>query len=512
MAEEYFMGLDGFIWFVGVVEDRNDPDELGRVQVRCLGYHTENLTLIPTEDLPWAHLMHPVTDPSMQGLGNTPSFLVEGTWVVGFFLDAKDKQQPVIMGTLPGYPQSTSDTTKGFNDPTGTYPSEKRSNSDHGLKESDVSRLARGKDSEDHESLKGRRDWWQDKIPTATAPYNDKTDNTQQGKEKRKTWDEPHPRGHESDESPYPSAKYPYNHVHESEAGHIHEIDDTPGGERLMQQHSSGTFTEIIPDGTKVVKVLGDNYEMIVGESNILVIGDANITYDNNVRQLVRGDYILEVEGDYSEKIHKNKRMKVGSSGVGNLTEEVRGNYSYNIDRGVEGRIGQAINTNIGGDESRIHGGGFKMSSLEGITLNSAFKSILLSAQEDIALETGIGSIDITATKTASIAGAANTNIGGLLVSIGDTTTTSISLSSSISVAVISATFNVGLSAITAAQAVLASQVRPATPCITNITGATFIKGATSITGAASVLGATILIGTLNHDGKYTGMPHTGIT
>ena len=45
--------------------------------------------------------MHPVTDPSMQGMGNTPSFLVEGTWVVGFFRDAEEKQQPIIMGTLP---------------------------------------------------------------------------------------------------------------------------------------------------------------------------------------------------------------------------------------------------------------------------------------------------------------------------------------------------------------------------------------------------------------------------
>ena len=35
-AQSYFMGLDGFIWFVGVVEDRNDPDQLGRVRVRCL--------------------------------------------------------------------------------------------------------------------------------------------------------------------------------------------------------------------------------------------------------------------------------------------------------------------------------------------------------------------------------------------------------------------------------------------------------------------------------------------
>ena len=89
MNENYFMGLDGFVWFTGVVENRNDPAKLGRVQVRCLGYHTEDLIDIPSADLPWAHVMHPVTDPAMQGLGNSPSFLTEGTWVIGFFRDAK---------------------------------------------------------------------------------------------------------------------------------------------------------------------------------------------------------------------------------------------------------------------------------------------------------------------------------------------------------------------------------------------------------------------------------------
>ena len=70
-----FMGLDGFAWFVGVVEDRNDPEQLGRVRVRCLGWHTEDLSALPTAELPWAHVMHPVTDPSMHGMGTTPSFL-----------------------------------------------------------------------------------------------------------------------------------------------------------------------------------------------------------------------------------------------------------------------------------------------------------------------------------------------------------------------------------------------------------------------------------------------------
>ena len=100
MNENYFMGLDGFVWFTGVVESRDDPAKLGRVQVRCLGYHTEDLNDIPSADLPWAHVMHPVTDPSMQGMGNTPSFLTEGTWVIGFFRDANEKQQPIIMGSF----------------------------------------------------------------------------------------------------------------------------------------------------------------------------------------------------------------------------------------------------------------------------------------------------------------------------------------------------------------------------------------------------------------------------
>ena len=140
---KHFMGEDGFVWFTGVVEDRNDPSKLGRVKVRCLGFHTEDKNDIPTEDLPWAHVMHPVTDPSMQGMGTTPSFLVEGSWVVGFFRDATEKQQPIIMGSLPGYPQTVADTTKGFNDPKGIYPQKENVLSGHELNESDVNRLAR---------------------------------------------------------------------------------------------------------------------------------------------------------------------------------------------------------------------------------------------------------------------------------------------------------------------------------------------------------------------------------
>ena len=54
MNKTNFMGKDGFHWFVGVVESREDPSQIGRVQVRVLGHHTDNKTSIPTSDLPWA--------------------------------------------------------------------------------------------------------------------------------------------------------------------------------------------------------------------------------------------------------------------------------------------------------------------------------------------------------------------------------------------------------------------------------------------------------------------------
>ena len=137
----YFMGKDGFTWFVGCVEDRNDPERLGRVRVRCLGYHTEDKSKIPTEDLPWASVMSPTTSPSMNGLGETPSFLVPGSWVVGFFTDSQTMQEPIVMGTLPGKNSTQGDKTKGFTDAThpaladfGPYPIR--------IQETDVNRLA----------------------------------------------------------------------------------------------------------------------------------------------------------------------------------------------------------------------------------------------------------------------------------------------------------------------------------------------------------------------------------
>jgi len=93
--------------FTGVVENRQDPLKLGRCQVRIVGIHTDDKTLLPTADLPWAYPVQPVTSAAISGIGNSPVGPVPGTWVVVMFRD-EDQQMPIIMGTIGGIPQTKS--------------------------------------------------------------------------------------------------------------------------------------------------------------------------------------------------------------------------------------------------------------------------------------------------------------------------------------------------------------------------------------------------------------------
>ena len=104
----YFAGRDGFIWWVGVVEDRGDPQALGRVRVRVFGYHTEDKTKLPTGDLPWAFCIQPANSASSGGIGSSPTGPIEGTWVIGFWRDPDFMQEPMVFGTIPGKINSSS--------------------------------------------------------------------------------------------------------------------------------------------------------------------------------------------------------------------------------------------------------------------------------------------------------------------------------------------------------------------------------------------------------------------
>ena len=321
MKENYFMGMDGFVWFTGVVEDRNDPSKLGRVKVRCLGLHTESKVDIPTEDLPWAHVMQSTNNPSMQGLGNTPTFLVEGTWVVGFFLDAVEKQQPLIIGTLPGIPQAVADTTKGFNDPNGTYPNNQISKSNHSIKESDVNRLARNDSGKEHAVVSAKNTG----RTTGVAIANSST-----------TFDEP--------ASAY-AASYPKNHVMETESGHIKEYDDTSGQERIHEYHTKGTFYEIDKDGNKVTRVVGDNYEVIAGSDFVNVKGSANLTVSETLSIKAK---TIQMEADTINEVYGTHTSTTGTY----THTATTGNTTYSSGEITVNSITQTQHTHSQGSDS----------------------------------------------------------------------------------------------------------------------------------------------------------------
>lgn len=97
--------------------------------------------------------------------------------------------------------------------------------------------------------------------------------------------------------------EYPYNNVTYSESGHLYEMDDTPGRERIRLQHRSGTFIEMHPNGDEVHKVYGDGYEITIKDKNVLIKGHCSIT--------IEGDSVVEVKGNKIERVKGNYELVV---------------------------------------------------------------------------------------------------------------------------------------------------------------------------------------------------------
>lgn len=94
-----FLGNNDFTWWLGTVENPDDRDaKLGRVRVKILGFHDP---FEKPENLPWALVLQPTTNAAVSGIGNAANGgLKAGSFVMGFFLDYPDCQQPVVMGSF----------------------------------------------------------------------------------------------------------------------------------------------------------------------------------------------------------------------------------------------------------------------------------------------------------------------------------------------------------------------------------------------------------------------------
>jgi len=252
-----FAGKNGFVWWTGVVEDRQDPLKMGRCRVRCVGWHSTNKMQLPTASLPWAMPSIPVNT----NVVYTPR---EGDMVFGFFIDGENAQEPVMLGVFPGIPLKAGNAQEAFSDPrTGSQlstapvkPTESATTYPRKLDEPTTSRLARN-DS---------------KYPSEIVVAK---------KAKKASKVEP---------DSYYAAKYPYNNVYESESGHALEFDDTKDAERVHLYHRSGSYVEYGPLGDRSERIQRNKFTVVVGTDSIYVQG--------SVKMFVDGDYDLNVTGD----------------------------------------------------------------------------------------------------------------------------------------------------------------------------------------------------------------------
>ena len=87
---------DDVRWWVGTVK-ATDPETQGRFKVRIHGLHSDE---VDDKYLPYAQALIPTTEPGTSGLGLSPQ-LQPSAFVFGIFLDGKQSQLPLILGSMP---------------------------------------------------------------------------------------------------------------------------------------------------------------------------------------------------------------------------------------------------------------------------------------------------------------------------------------------------------------------------------------------------------------------------
>jgi hypothetical protein len=213
----------------------------------------------------------------------------------------------------PGKAESLKDKRNGFSDPTGVYPKTAYE------RESSVNEIARGFKRVNVE------------LGGSVADIDlDLTDE--------------------------PVSLYPNNQVKETASGHIVEYDDTPGAERVMIRHTSGSGVEMRADGTVIYGSTKHTIRVTACDEKVIVDGDGELQYNGNLKMKVAGDFDLEVGGDYNVTVKGDMEQNVTRGFV----QDVAGDVETQVIGNKKEMIGGALTSLVHGTRTSLTKGNFQ--------------------------------------------------------------------------------------------------------------------------------------------------------
>jgi hypothetical protein len=217
--------------------------------------------------------------------------------------------------------------------------------------------------------------------------------------------------------------KYPYVKSNLTEGGHLLEIDDTPGEERLLNQHVSGTYNEMKPDGNHVTKVVKDNYTIVAGDDYVSVEGRCTVYISGDAGIRIGGSITLTADEGINFVTKKAFRVKAESinfeTTTGDFTSKSGNNHTFT----------SAQDTNIKAKKNLIASDEVtSVSAKEQVIVDSkkfsahATTDIVLAADKETYISSGVDS-NFTANGAIYLSSDDDTNIkaGGSIINSADT-------------------------------------------------------------------------------------------
>lgn len=198
-----------------------------------------------------------------------------------------------------------------------------------------------------------------------------------------------------------PASIYPNSQVKETASGHIVEYDDTPGAERIMIRHRTGSGVEMRANGTMIYGSVGNTIKVTAQDEKVIVDGDGELHYNGNLKLKVAGDFDLEVGGDFNVRVD------------GDVDQTIKRSYKQDIGKNKEVKIVESRSETIGIDGTTF---------IHGNNTNTIKKSNNIFVGEDEAHNIG-GTLFMTAENEVSLSTKSINATASSLAVLGDSGT-----------------------------------------------------------------------------------------